>query len=343
MIDDEWAVRRPRGFTWWSYRLAQHVEAVEPHWDDGVEISKIRVWTDVATGVDASRDPATWVAMTNAQQTLSALTWDPAQRIVSECCTAIVHEDNVGWVSKLLATAAVLQNTGAHSRARAVAEMLGAEPAVSAHPVSGERPEPDDILGVPQHVFAPAGEGTSAFVGALTQDLQAFLPQFNLLGFSDANGFTCELPFSGSMPVVATVGLAPPGAEHEKPETALLRIFPDIPHPQLGHGALLIMQLPVKFAKERVASAVNQLNLLEATGDVLTSLLGAWCPDVSNHAGDGVAFNAFLPSILAEPNLLENAILIQARRSRFFGAAGVDYLQSLGEDTANSGHISAPA
>lgn len=30
MIDDEWAVRRERGFTWWSYRLAQHIEVSPP-------------------------------------------------------------------------------------------------------------------------------------------------------------------------------------------------------------------------------------------------------------------------------------------------------------------------
>jgi hypothetical protein len=26
MVDDQWSVRRGRGFTWWAYRLAQHVE-----------------------------------------------------------------------------------------------------------------------------------------------------------------------------------------------------------------------------------------------------------------------------------------------------------------------------
>ncbi|MBT6446529.1 MAG: hypothetical protein HOK58_16265, partial [Acidimicrobiaceae bacterium] len=31
MIDEEWATRRPRGFTWWAYRLAQHIEAGEPY------------------------------------------------------------------------------------------------------------------------------------------------------------------------------------------------------------------------------------------------------------------------------------------------------------------------
>lgn len=30
MIDEEWSVRRERGFTWWSYRLAQHVEVSPP-------------------------------------------------------------------------------------------------------------------------------------------------------------------------------------------------------------------------------------------------------------------------------------------------------------------------
>lgn len=33
-IDEEWSVRRQRGFTWWSYRLAQHIDATEPWQDD---------------------------------------------------------------------------------------------------------------------------------------------------------------------------------------------------------------------------------------------------------------------------------------------------------------------
>ena len=59
MIDDEWAVRRERGFTWWSYRLAQHVEVGPPQWSVDRYVCSVRIWTDVVIGVDPSTDPAT--------------------------------------------------------------------------------------------------------------------------------------------------------------------------------------------------------------------------------------------------------------------------------------------
>ena len=327
MIDEEWSVREPRGFTWWSYRLAQHVEASEPIWDRGCEISRVRIWTEVANAVDPRRDPATWMAMTNGQQTLSALVWDPAERTVAEHCSAVVHEDNVGWMGTLLATAAVMQNTGAHSRSRAVAEVLGGQPWVSNHPVSGERPEPDNLLDLPKEVLAPAGRGRSQFAGALTEGLEAFLSQFELLGFSDEDGFTCEVPFTGVTPVAMLAALGSPEAK-EPPQTCLVRIFPDAEHPQLGHGAQVIMFPPLVFEKDQVPVVANHLNLVEATMNTPTDLLGAWSPNPSNPRGDTIAFNAFLPSALAQPGLLENQILFQAGRSRFFGAAGAEYLRT---------------
>lgn len=40
-VDEEWSIRRPRGFTWWSYRLAQHIDATEPWQDDEFQLSRI--------------------------------------------------------------------------------------------------------------------------------------------------------------------------------------------------------------------------------------------------------------------------------------------------------------
>ena len=56
-IDDEWAVFRPRGFSWWSYRLAQHVEAEPVVIRGGRPTCLVRVWTEVVHNVDPLRDP----------------------------------------------------------------------------------------------------------------------------------------------------------------------------------------------------------------------------------------------------------------------------------------------
>ncbi|MEI6793524.1 MAG: hypothetical protein WCK97_09890, partial [Actinomycetes bacterium] len=73
MIDDRWAVRRERGFTWWAYRLAQHVEVGAPAWSEDRYICTVRIWTEVVRDVDPSTDPASVLAAVNPLAQLSAL------------------------------------------------------------------------------------------------------------------------------------------------------------------------------------------------------------------------------------------------------------------------------
>lgn len=318
-IDEQWSVRRPRGFTWWSYRLAQHIDASDPWQDDEFQISRITIRTDLVNAADPSKSPDLIAGMANMQQIMSAVIWDAAANAMSECSTGIVHQENVGWLSRLLATTAITQNAAAHGRARPLAEAVGGTPAASSHPTSGERDQPDDMLGVPEKLIVPAGQGRSGFAGSLCEGLKDFLPQYQLMGFSDADSFSCEVPFTGFTPVAAKVALGLPSAKAH-PETSLLRIFPDTEHPQYGHGALVILQPPVTFKGADTFKVANELNSAEAAGSTPTNLLGAWCLDPTNQKKNTIAFIAFLPSMLAEPGLLENQVVFQAARSRSYGA-----------------------
>ena len=311
MIEEEWSVRKPRGFTWWAHRVAQHVEAGRPSWDGEREACALRVWTDVAKDVDPTR-AARVVGIANIQQTLNALVWDSRERAIAECCTVVVTDQNICWLGKILAWVAVLQNAAAHSRVRGVSASGGGVPAESNHPRNGERPEMDDILNVPAELIARAGKDESAFVGPCTEALGPFADQFGLLGFAGATGFTCEVPFTGSrraMEMIATGGLA-------GPETALVRVSPDIQHPAFGSGVQLTLSLPMTFDKDQAPVIANHLNHTESKANTDTALLGAWCPDPSRDDGS-VAFNAFVPNALAQPGLLENLVLYLAVRSRF--------------------------
>ena len=57
MIDGKWSVRRERGFTWWSYRLAQHVEVSEPFESGGLSVCSVRIWTEMVNNVDPAANP----------------------------------------------------------------------------------------------------------------------------------------------------------------------------------------------------------------------------------------------------------------------------------------------
>jgi hypothetical protein len=325
-VDEAWSVRRPRGFTWWSYRLAQHVDATEPWQDDEYQLSRIRIRTELVDSVTAVKPPEPFVALANMQETLSAVVWDPQDRSISECCTGIVHQENLGWLSRLLATAAILQNDAAHGRAQALAEIVGGFPAASSHPQNGERPEPDSMLGVPAGLNDQARDAGRSFRGPLCANLGGVLSDYELLGFSDESNFSCEVPFTGVVPIAAMAALDLPG-KSQQPETSLLRIYPDIEHPNLGSGALITLLLPITYEPDDVPGIANRLNLAEAKGNTSSSLLGAWCPDPTNKNRNTIAFTAFLPDLLAEPGVLENQVVFNAVRSRFYGSTGGELLR----------------
>ena len=312
MVDDQWSIRRDRGFTWWAYRLAQHVEVSPPvHTDDG-ELCTVRIWTDVAARVDPNTNPPELLGLANMQETLSAVVWDRSAGAVMECCTAVLHEGNIGWLSNVLATAAVLQNTAAHSRAHAIAGVCGGEAAASNHPTSGERPEMDEILNVPEQVIARTGAEPSRFEGPPMQGLEGFLERMRFMGFADSTGSTCEVPYTGNRPVAVLMA-----AGISEPETSVVQLFADVAHPEFGNGVLTLMRLPVNPEPRRVATLANELNSVEAQGDSGAPLLGAWCPDPSDEDGKTLSFCSFLPNILAGPGMLENQILYQVARSKF--------------------------
>lgn len=301
MIDDEWAVRRDRGFTWWGYRLAQHVEASPTVHLGDQQRCVVRVWTEVAREVSPASNPAAALAAVNRQQSMSAAVWDRPARRVNECATTVVSTDTLDWHTQLLATAAVLQNVSAHANAPALAQACGGTPALSNHPDAGERAEMDGVLGVPAQRVIPAGAGGSRYTGPLVEGLGGYAAKLGFRATADATGLVCEVPYPAQ----------------SGRDTALLRISTTQAHPVLGHGALVVLRLPVAPGGMRVARLANELNAAEAHGESAVPLLGAWCPDVLATDGNGLAFTCFLPNLLARTGLLEDQIGYQAARARF--------------------------
>lgn len=318
MVDDKWSVRATRGFSWWAYRLAQHVEVSEPYpGPGGAAACDVRIWTDVATNVPRQKgEVAKMMSIVNAQETMNALVWNEHHGSIVECCTSTVFPDTVeSWVD-LLSVAAVIQNCAAHSRAHSVAEVVGGRVAASNHPTSGERPEMDDLLNVPERVIVPEGQGPSRFTGPLLEKLAASdspLSKVSPLFTGTAEGFTAEFPYSGA---VTATERAMSGSS-QPPETALFRVMTDQPHPEFGSGALMVLALPVRFSPGAGFGVANELNLLESTTPTRTNLLGAWCVEPGSKGHDRIAFVSFVPSLLAKGGILENLCFYNAARARW--------------------------
>lgn len=307
-VDDEWTVRRERGFTWWSYRLAQHIEAGPVDESQGMAVSTVRIRTDVVNEVTDTAMALEMVGLVNAQETMSALVFDEEARSISECCTGVVHAENLDAMQMLLGFAAVLQNKAGHSRAHPIADVTKATIAQSEHPISGERPEEDELLSVAGETVAAGQSQSSAYAGALIAALPDFANGFGFVGSGDESGFTCEVPYG-------EIGAGSVG--QDAGQTALVRMFADQPHPEFGSGALCVLAIPVTFGDDDAArSAANTLNLIEATEATMTNLIGGWTKDPSSPVSS-LAFTCFLPNTIARAGVLENMLLSFAMRSQF--------------------------
>lgn len=317
-VEDQWAFRRQRGFTWWSYRLAQHIDVSPPVHDHGLDLCNLRIRTDVVRDVDPEMDPAALLVQLNRQATLNALVWDPADATISVCSSATVHQDIAGWIYYVLATAAILQNDLAHSYTVELAKVCGGTPAGSNHPTHGVRNDPSSSMSVPARVIVPAGEEPSKFVGESCVRLEQFLAELaeqkRWYGNVDADGATVEVPFTGDRPAV----FQDRSSDDASLETALVRIFTDVPHPTLGNGALVVTQLPVSPGRERAVILANDLNLAESSGGYdVPPLFGSWVPDPFSEGDNGLAFNTFVPNFLAMGGILNNWMVYQATRAQF--------------------------
>lgn len=301
MIDAEWAVRRPRGFTWWGYRLAQHVEAGEPYEiADGVIGAVVRIWTEVVHDVDESHEPLLgMLSAVNGMESMSAVVFDPERRAVDECLTCAVFDDTVDTWVPVLATAAIFQNTAAHSRARALAEVVEGVPAESSHPTSGQREEMDELLDGAADWVAASGQKESAFIGERLAGIPEFAARFGMFSTGDESGFTAEIGFGST----------------DNGQTALVQVFTDQPHPELGSGALWVARFPIRFESDHGLRLAGQLNLIEASGEAPSKLLGAW-----TSRDDEVVYVSFVPSMLARDGLIENLLIDAAVRSGWFSS-----------------------
>jgi hypothetical protein len=98
------------------------------------------------------------------------------------------------------ASAAGTQVADAHIKADGLARELGGALDVSAHPRSGPRREPDDLLDLIATVIAPAGADASPWAETDFKAAADMRPRPWVLANVDAAGITAELSFTGNRP-----------------------------------------------------------------------------------------------------------------------------------------------
>ena len=300
-IDDEWSIRSDREFTWWGYEQAQRLWAAPPIRSQGVTVTKVHARTDVLRDVPDTDKTYQMLAVSNMMATLSPLIFDPDTGKIYYHSTAYLHEQNYWLVSDIFMLAASMQAADAFLAATFLTAEVDGEVDATAHPQSGERFEPDDMLNLLDAVVAPAGAEPSPFTSddfAMLEDLD---PNPSVHTNAGENGVTAEFPFSGGDPVMKSFDGGQP------PQTALFQAFNNQPHPEVGNGCLVLLHVPLSTEDPVVA---NKLNRLEAETEGGNHLLGAWA-----IGPRGLVFTTFYPAMIHHPALLAGLLMGYSIRS----------------------------
>lgn len=307
-VDEQWSVQLPRGFRWWADQQAQTIEVIRteegPAGDIGWVVS---IRTELLCNVtldEKSLRPLHMLMMQGAS--MAGPVYDEQQRSLSLCSLVKVHDGISQWMNPLLSVAAVLQLGEARTLGSVLAKTIGAELAISTHPRSGARPQPDEMAQLAHGLFVPMGQGPSRwgadeFVEAVDRYMQG--PPA-LVATSGGAGFTVEFPFAGT--------------------SSLCRAVADHPHPIYGSGLLVLQSFPHRVRSDadgiRLALALNRAELRDD---------GPFGYGFGSYAyrGDTVHFASFFPNAMYRPGLLPSVYFASAGRAREIAArlAGKDW------------------
>jgi hypothetical protein len=299
-IDDEWSVREPRGFTWWAGDYAQRVWAEPCVEDQGIWLSRLVAETLMVADAAADDRAKRLFAFALVQRpSLSASIWN-ADGTIRLVCTTRVYDDVVESYSRIFSTAMVMQITQAQQGGEMLAEAVGGQPAISAHPQQGRRTSHDDMLTFVDEMLIPVGQAPSQWPASDMTHARDLLKNFGcLLGSGDGNNLVAEFPFQGdAVPAIA-------GGE-----TSLLEMSTEPKHPIYGRGLSVRLTLPVANPE---TSRVLELNTKEFETHPFGQLMGTWGLRPDNL----ITFAAFYPNILASPGLTENIAVQMAGRARW--------------------------
>ena len=296
-VDDDWAAWDGDGFSWWAKDYRQRIWAEPGVEDNGETIFKICAVTDFLKEVADDDGLEEKLSVLGKFASTYGQVWDVLDRTVKLWTSYYVHEQNADWAVPLFAQASIVQVVDAQIRTEIMAKLLGGRPETTPHPLHGVRPTPDDMLNVVERVYVPLGERASLW--AQTEEFEEAARMISISGaFANggATGVTSEFPFGE--------------------DTAMVTIETRQPHPQLGNGLLVGLNLPIQLPAERANRLAVSLNALETVSFVRSHFVGSWC--VTEVGGSFMpVYVAFYPNAFHRPGLVLNLLMGSGLRARW--------------------------
>jgi hypothetical protein len=303
-VDAEWSVWDHDGFSWWGHDYRQRISVDAGTEDLDATVYRLSAVTDFFREVPAEDENyIRWLGVLNRFASTYGLVIDETLRTVKATTFVYLHADNASWLVHLFAALAILQPIDAQIRAARLQADLRCIADQSSHPSRGQRPLQDDMLNLIETHYRPAGASQSRWIGSAEfAEAQKVLTRGGVLANAGTTGLSAEVAFDQ--------------------DTALITARTDTPHPQLGHGLFLMLQLPKSSHEAAVAALAAELNRAEAGLFTRAHFIGSWC---AGPVGDHFlpTFVCFIPNALHRPGLITHLLPVMVIRARwaayFFG------------------------
>lgn len=314
LIDDAWALRDERSFSWWPHRVVQRVRAEEPVGEGDAAASRIHVETDVLFADGVTLRQAGVLADLLRYPPLASFVVDREDGVVRLWSAALVTKETAPVALGFLSAAAALQAIYAEGSREGLEDELGLPAAASEHPRSGARPHPDGMLELLKARIAPEGAKASRFTDPSEWIAAAeVLASFGARAEASPRGFDARLAFLD--PLEGTHPLGPRAS-------ALLQGRHTERHPEMGTGLFLRLFLPSDAAPATADVALN-LNAKEREMPFAIDATGAWtieAPEAKFEFGTlpgppRLCYARFVPNALHLPGLLSALAADMARRA----------------------------
>lgn len=312
-VDEDRIVWTDQGFDWWPGRYRVSVKALAGAPDADGERWRLAVRTDVLKDVPLTDEKLrsviaemaafaptyAWVFAPPDLDAVFVKNGQPVDRRIWFQSSVYVDESSLDWAPDFLARMTLMHPTDAERMGDHLAETLRGSPdtgAPNGQPVADHL---DEMLNVPQLLYAPAGQEPSRWCGSgeFEEFAERFAMQDSCFGFGDPNGLTVETPIGS--------------------DSALVRLHTDLPHPALGHGLLATAQLPAVQDRPSIVAQCQFLNYLEAVSWTDVPQLGSWHPKERGKGCHISAHGFFIPNALFVRGMASNAAFWQLGRARF--------------------------